>query len=809
MDMLQDLKMACRQIAAHPGYSLVTVLTLALGIGANTAIFSVARGVLLRPLPYRHGPALVRLLPRAAGQAAVNVDFAVPEVDDYRRQTQTLAAVMEYHSMTFNLIGHGEPDRVQTGVVSANFFRAFGVAPLLGRDFRAEDEQHGADPVLLLTYDYWQDRFGGDPGVVGQRLRMNDRPILVIGVLPRLPAYPGKDRVFMPTSSCPFRSAASTEASRTTRMVSLFGQLRPGASVERARADVATISARLQRAYPATAVAGMTVAVAPVREELVGGFRPTLLILFGTVGLVLLLACANAANLTFARLLSREKEVVVRAALGASRARLTRQLLTESVLTALLGGVVGCLLAVFALGTFVTFAHRFTPRADEIRVDGLVLLFSLAVSLAAGLAAGWLPIVQALRHNLASALKEGAGRSTAAAGKRRFRDLMVAAQVGLSFVLLIGAGLMVRSLVRLLAVDPGFRPERVLTATLDLPFSKYATGPQVAAFYQRLLQEVAADPAVVSAAVSSDVPMAGSDLFTPSFRVEGQPTPPGQPAPRTELHVASEDYFRTLGISIVEGRAFTRQDDAQAQETVIVNRDLARQWWPNRSAIGQRLALDLPKHPGWRTVVGVAADVRHQGLAAQSRNALYLPFLQLPGPGTEIFVRTRSEPAAFLADLRGKVAAIDPEQPVSDGRTLEEVYSSALAPTRLTTLLLSLFAALALVITAIGIGAAVSFAVGERVQEMAIRMALGADGGNVLSLLFRRAMGPVLAGLALGLAAAYALTRLLSQLLFGVKPNDPLAVSAALLVLLAIGVLTCFLPARRAAKLDPASQLRA
>jgi predicted permease len=806
--MMQDLRLACRQLAAHPGYSLVTVLTLALGIGANTAIFSIARGVLLRPLPYGQGASLVRLLPRSGGQTEVNVDFAVPEVSDYRTQSRTLAEVVEYHSMAFNLLGQGEPDRVATGVMSSNFYRAFGVKPILGRDFRPDDEKHGADPVLLLSYDYWRDRFGRDPGIVGQRLRMNDRPILVIGVLPPLPAYPDNARVFMPTSSCPYRSAESTIASRTFRMVSLFGRLRPGATVQQAQADIGTINARLQREYPAAAIAGMTVTVMPVREQLVGGFRPTLWILLGTVGLVLLLACANAANLTFARLLSRDKEVVVRAALGAGRGRLMRQLLTESVLVALLGGALGCLLAMLGLGVFVAFAHRFTPRADEIRIDGLVLLFSLAVSVAAGLASGWLPVAQALRHNLAAALRDGAGRSTATAARRRFRDLMVAAQVALSLVLLIGAGLMVRSLVRLVAVDPGFRPERVLTAMLDLPFSKYGNAAQIAAFFQPLLQQLAADPAVVAAAVSNDVPLEGGEAMTPTYRVEGQPTPAGQPLPRAALHVASEDYLRTLGVPLMEGRGFTLQDDARSPLVAIVNRELARQWWPGRSAVGRRLAFDLPKHPEWRTVVGVVADVR-QGLSAQTRAAAYLPFQQLPGPGSQIFVRTRREPAAFLADLRAKVAAIDPEQPVANVETLEEVYSSALAPTRLTTILLSLFAALALVITAIGIGAAVSFAVAERRKEVAIRMALGADGGSVRSLLFRRAMGPVLAGLAAGLAAAYALTRALSGLLFGVQPTDPLSLSAALLVLLGIGAATCILPSWRAARVDPATQLKA
>jgi putative ABC transport system permease protein len=806
--MKQDIRQALRQIAAHPGYTLVAVLTLGLGIGANTAIASVARGVLLRPLPYAHGAALVHLVPRAAGSAGEQLFFPVPEVLDYRRQNRTLAALVEYHSMAFNLLGEGEPDRVQTGVVSADFFRTFGVRPLLGRDFRPDDDRPGADPVLLLGYDYWRDRFGGDPGIVGRRLRMNDRPILVVGVLPRLPAYPGKDRVFMPTSSCPYRSAESTKASRTFRLVSLWGRLRPGVTVRQAQADVSTIAARLQRDYPIQAVAGMTVTPAPVGDELVGRFRPTLAILLGTVGLVLLLACANAANLTFARLLSREKEVVVRAALGASRGRLVRQLLTESVLTALLGGALGLLLAWASLRLLVAFAHRFTPRAGEIALDGPVLLFCLALSLAAGLASGWLPAVQALRHDLAASLKDGAGRSTAAAGKRRFRDLMVAAQVGLSLMLLIGAGLMVRSLVRLMQVDPGFHPEKVLTATLELPFSKYAAPPQIVDFFRRLLGELAGRPGVVSAAVSSDTPLGDAELWTPAFRVEGQPVPPGRPAPRADLHVASEDYFRTLGITLLEGRAFAARDDEQAPKVAIVNRELARRWWPGRSALGQRIALELPKRSEWRTVVGVAADVRHEGLAARSRPTLYLPFLQLPGPGSQLFVRTRTEPGAFLGDLRAAVAAIDRDQPVADAETLEQLYDGSLAPTRLTAALLSLFAALALTITGLGIGAAVSFAVGERVQETAIRMALGADAGSVLALLFRRAMAPVFGGLALGLAGALLATRLLGGLLFGVGPDDPLALLGALLLLLGIGAATCLLPARRAARVDPAATLR-
>jgi putative ABC transport system permease protein len=806
--MPQGLRQVWRQITARPGYALVAVSTLALGIGANTAVFSMARGVLLRPLPYANGGTMVHLMPHVAGTVGDDLGFSVPEVLDYRRQARTLAAVLEYHSMAFTLLGHGEPDRVQTGVVSAGFFHHLGVAPYLGRDFRPEDELPGADPVLLLGYEYWRGRFGGDAGWIGRQLRMNDRPIRVIGVLPHLPEYPGKDRVFMPTSACPYRSDESTKANRSARLVSLWARLAPGVTSELASADVATITARLQHDYPGAAIAGESIALAPVREELVGRFRPTLALLLGTSGLVLLLACANAANLTLARLLSRGQEVVVRAALGAGRGRLVRHLLAESVTLSLLGGIAGCGLAAAGLNLLILFAHRFTARAEEIRIDGMVLAFSVALSLAAGLLSGWLPARQVLRHDLAAALRQGSGRSTAAAGGRRLRDLMVAAQVAVSCVLLIGAGLMVRSLVRLLQVDPGFRPERVLTATLELPPSKYANAPQVVGFYQRLLQSLAGDPAVVLATVASDVPMAGPSVFTPSFRVEGRPVPAGRPAPRADVHVVGADYFRTLGIPLGAGRGFASGDRTGAPAVAIVSRQLAREWWPGGSALGKRIAIDAPELSQWRTVVGVAADVRHESLTALPHATLYLPFLQVPGLGTQLFVRTRTLPSAFLADLRSKVEAIDPEQPVADVQTLAQVHGAALAPTRLVTMLLSLFAAIALVITGVGISAAVAFAVGERRAETAIRMAIGADLGSVVALQFRRAMAPVCAGLAGGSIAAAVLTRLFAGLLYGVAPGDPLALAAALFGLLAIAALTCFVPARRAARIDPIVVLR-
>ncbi len=808
VQLRHDVRQAWRQIAAHPGYTLVIVLTLALGIGANTAIFSVARGVLLRPLPYAQGDALVHMVARIPGAATDQLYFPVQELLDYRRATLTLAGLDEYHSMPFSLLGIAEPDRVQTGVISAGFFHTLGVAPLFGRDLRPDDERPGADPVLLLTYDYWRERFGGDPGIVGRRLRMNERPILVVGVLPRLPAYPGKDRIFMPTSACPFRAAESTKSDRSARLLDLWGRLRPGVKLAQAQAEIATISARIARQFPSPDMNGVAVSLVPVREELVGAFRPTLFVLLGTSGLVLLIACANAANLTFTRLLGREREVVVRAALGASRARLIRQLLTENVLTALLGGVLGSLLAWSGLGVLVAFAGRFTPRAAEIRIDGLVLLFSLALSLAAGLLSGWVPVARALRGDLAAGLRAASGRGTASGGSHHFRDLMVATQVGVSFVLLIGAGLMVRSLVQLLRVEPGIRPERVLTAKVSLSATRYAAPAQAQQFFTRLLADLAADPAVAPAALSSDVPMTSDEPITPALRVAGQPLVPGQPLPHVDLHVASENYFQVLGIPLLAGRTFRPADGTRAPLVAVVNREAARRFWPGRDPLGQRLSIDAPEKPKWRTVVGVVGNVRQEGLTAPPRPALYAPYLQMDGAGVQIFLRARAAPAVAFARLRAAVHAIDRDQPVAEMETLEQVRGEALAPTRLTTSLLALFAGLALATTALGIAAAVSFAVAQRVPEMAIRMAVGADGGRLLRLLLRRALTPVAAGLGGGLAAAIALTRLLGGLLYDVRPLDPLTLAAALLALSAIGLLTSLLPARRATRLDPAAVLR-
>jgi putative ABC transport system permease protein len=542
----QDLVYALRQLRRNPGFTVATVLTLALGIGANTAIFSIVSGVLLRPLPYSSGERLVQVKHGQAGPGPETVYFSVPELADYRSQSRALASWMEYHSMSFVLLGYGDPDRVKTGVVSANAFEVLGVRPVLGRTFRADDEKPGAPPVLLLSDSYWHSRIGGDPGIVGRTLRMNDKPITVVGVLPPLPPFPGDDDVFMPTSACPFRSGEHMLHNRSMRMISLFGRLPAGGTLKAAQAEVTGLVGRLRRehpeAYPTDAEA--TLAVVPAQDQLLGSFRPTLFLLLGTVGLVLLIACANVGNLALARLLAREREVVLRSALGAGRGRLV---LTESTVLALAGGALGLVFAALGRQLLVAFAERFTPLAAGIGIDFRVLGFTFAVSLLTGIAFGLLPALHATRQDLAGALKQGGGASSGATlGRSRhgFRNALVVLQVAISFMLLIAAGLTLQSSLALSRVDAGFADRNVLTATIALPFSRYKGAQKTIDFFGALLSRVQALPGVRSAGLGSSVPLTGTQ-FTPTYQVEGRPVSgaTGQPELRASFHSSSAPWL--------------------------------------------------------------------------------------------------------------------------------------------------------------------------------------------------------------------------------------------------------------------------
>lgn len=806
-DFGQDLRFLFRQIRKSPGYTAAVVLTLSLGIGVNAAIFSMVDGVLVRPLPYRDGEQLVHLRYGPPDLGSDTIRFSVPELRDYRHNSQTLSGVMEYHSMSFTLLGGDEPDQVLVGVVSANVCGVLGVEPILGRCFVSEDEQPGAPPVLLLSNRYWHSRFGGDPHIVGRVLRMNDHAIQVVGVLPRLPDFPGTNDILVPTAGCPVRSNPAIKESRTVRMVNLFGRLRPGVEVEQARAEMTLLAGRLQRDHPDTfpQSARSTISVVPVTEELNGEFRPTLQLLLATVILVLLITCANVGNLSLARLLRREREVVLRSALGAGRRRLVRQLLTESTALALLGALVGLLFAAATMGPLTAFARRFTPLAERVGIDARVLLFTLGVAVLTGLLFGLFPAIHACRRNLAVLLRDGGGHATQGPGRQRLRSALVVLQVAVSFMLLIAAGLTTKSALRLQKVDGGFDPRNVTAMSLELPSARYSDPAKVLAFYNALLARIDSLPGVVSSSVSSTVPLLG-DVMTPSFRIEGRAPHPGEEL-RSGVRVVSTGYFRTLGIPLVSGRTFLPTDDANAMPVVVITRSMAQRFWPGEDPVGKRIEI-AHRTPVWSTIIGVVGDVRQGGLDEEAGDAIYRPFLQVGGVSMALFVRTTADSAQLGPALREAVREIDPEQSVSEIVTMEQVRSESTAPARLTATLLGLFSLLAFAITIAGLNGVIAYSITERTQEIGIRSALGAERVTLLGMVMRQGMTLVLLGLALGWAGALGGSRLVSSLLFGIQPSDPLTFLSASLVLLAFGAAACFFPARRAAFIDPMVALR-
>ena len=803
----QDTRFAIRTLMQRPGFTVIVVLTLTLGIGANTAIFSVINGVLLRPLPYEGGEKLVVLRQQAPLADVDNMPFSVKEIFDYREQNQTLEAIVEYHTMPFILLGRGEPERVQTGVVSAEFFDVLKVQPYLGRTFLQGEDEIGADPVLVLSYEFWQ-KNGGDPDIVGQTFEMNDRVHTIIGVLPPVPQFPDENDIYMAVSSCPFRSSEALRENRNGRMMRVFGKIKPGISLEEAQADLSTIARRLGEDYPEShpKARGYAVAANSLQEELTQQARPTLLVLLGTVALVLLIACANVTNLTLSRLLRRERELAVRSAMGASRGRLLRQLVTESsTLLAIVGGAFGLLLAAGALDVLAAFAARFTARAGEIAIDGPVLLFTVLVSIATGVVFGSIPAFSAKR-NLVTALNAGSGRTTSGVGSHRVRNLLVVSQIAISLILLTGAGLMIRSFIKLQQVDGGFQTERVLTLLLDLNWSKYDTAEKQWDFQRSLLAKVQFLPGVTSAAITRTFPLNEIGPFTRRLQIEGRLVEEGPLLPQVDIHTASPDYFQAIEIPLVTGRTFTSLDHAEAPRVAIINQSLARHYWERQDPVGRRLSLDDGET--WTTIVGILGDVRQYGLDTDIEDVIYLPLDQFPNRVTSLVVRTAASPLAMERQLTKAVYDVDPNQPVARVRTLEPVRSDSIAAPRLTTILLGLFAGLALLITAAGISGVLALSVTERTQEIGIRMAFGATRADMLKMVLKQGIVLVLIGLAFGIVGALALAQLMSGLLFEIEPTDPITFLAVSLVLAAVAIIASVLPARRATGIDPMSALR-
>jgi predicted permease len=802
-----------------PGFTLAAVVTLALGIGANTAIFSVIYGVLLRPLPYREGDRLVVVRQQARLNNVNTLGFSVPEFFDYRDQNKTMESMVEHHSMSFILYGRDEPERVQTGVVSANFFDVLGVKPLLGRSFEPGDEKQGGEAVLMLSYKYWQRSHGGDPNIVGRVFRMNNRPHTVIGVLPPIPEYPSESDVYMPTVNCPFRSSPQTIENRQARLLSVvFGRLKPGATLEQAQADIDGVAGNLQATYQDVYPKniGYAAQVSELGEALTQQARPTFLILLATTGLVLLIACANVANLNLARVLKRQPEIAMRTALGASRGRLIRQMLTESTLLSLGGGALGLLLAAWGLPLLTSFAARFTNRTAEIGIDSSILLFALLLSVGTGLVFGLLPALsfgRGSKQSLAAALKEDGGRSTAA-GKNRMRGLLTVAQVAISFTLLIGAGLMLRSLIKLQQVDPGFNPENTLVMRLAPNWSRFVTDPktatvQYAAYFKRLLERVSREPGVAEAAISSTYPLnpAGITRGPNNFSVllEGKPQDDGQAAPQMDGRAVSPNYFRTVGVPLLRGRAFAESDNLDAPQVSIINEAAARHRWGKEDPLGQRVSFDNGQT--WVTIVGVVGNIRQYGLDKEPTDEIYGPVAQLAF-GQFLVVKTKGDPMVASKSLRDAIHEVDSETAVDQVKTLQQVLDDSVANPRLTAWLLGLFAVVALVITAAGISGVMALAVTQRTREIGIRIALGATRTGIVTMIMRQGMMLVLVGLALGVAGALALNGLIASLLYSTPGADPATFAAVSALLMLVAGTACLIPSLRATAIDPMLTLR-
>ncbi|MBI2929233.1 MAG: ABC transporter permease [Verrucomicrobia bacterium] len=813
---MNDLKFAFRQLLKNPGFTAVAVLTLALGIGANTAIFSVVNAVLLRPLPYPDSGRLVWLSERGLDWSGGAISY--PNFTDWKTQQSVFERFGVYSWNNLTLTGKGEPVQLPGAQMSADVFAALRVQPAVGRVFNSGEDKPGAASVVVISHALWQNRFGADPGIVNQAITLDGRPCTVLGVMPAGFAFPSEVDVWVPVG--PLSAEASWQDRGNHPGLLGLARLKPGVTLEQARSELDTIAARLEQQYPESNK-NRRVQADRLLDNRVGGVRRALWVLLGAVGLVLLIACANVANLLLARAAARQKEMAVRAALGAGRWRIVRQLLTESMLLAVIGAGVGLLLAHWGVGLILTLGRESIPRTAEIGIDGQVLAFSAAVAFFTGVLFGMAPAWQASRTDLQDALRDTARGTTGA--RARLRHGLVVAEVALTLVLLVGAGLLLRSFHRLLQVNPGFAYERVLAFRATLPERKYPADNQQIQFYQTLLENLRALPGVGSASVASQIPLDDNSWDT-GFLVEGQPEPPPHERPSMQVHIVGPDYFRTMGIPVLRGREFTEQDDRRhlqgsgresewgaGLKAIVIDEEFARRHWPNLDPIGQRVRV--PWGPREQqpvmTVVGVVGRIKEDRLSEQGGMVqAYLPFLQRPLRGMVVAVKSAQPPEALLSAVRQQVLALDPEQPIFEVRTLSEMRSRNIAPERLNLALLGVFAAVALALAVIGLYGVLSYAVAQRQREIGVRMALGAQPRNVLALVIGHGMRLALIGIGLGMLGALAITRVLRNMLFEVNPFDPLAFSLVTAILGGVALLACWIPARKATKVDPMVALR-
>lgn len=804
----QDVRYAVRMLVKHPGFTAVAALTLALGVGANTAIFSAVESILLRPLPYGHADRVVVLWEdNRMGDRPHNV-LSPANFSAWQEQARSFDQMAAFMDQRYNLTGVGDPEEIASQLATPNLFELLGVDAALGRTFSPADLEEGREDVTVISHGLWRRRFGASPEVIGRVISLNGTPVTIVGVMPPDFQWFIQENSLTGKPADLWRPLPFSEEMRVWRgrYLSAVARLAPGVSLPEARAEMDALAERIERQHPESNK-GWGATVLPLREQLAGEIRPALLVLLGAVGFVLLIACVNVANLLLARAAERHKEIAIRSAIGAGRRRIVRQLLTESLLLALLGGALGLLLSRWCVEALVALGPDHLTGAGQIGVNGPVLAFTLAVSVLTGVVFGLAPALEASRVHLNESLKESSRGNAGSSRGRRLRDALIVAEVGLALVLLVGAGLMAKSFLRLQAVDPGFDAANLLTLRVSLPAASYPEDGDVVAFFEEAVGRLAALPGVESAGAVSALPFADLGAAT-GFTIEGRPEPAPGEEPGTGVRVVDEGYFRTMNIPVLAGRAFTEVEGREDRALAVINQAMARRHFPGENPIGKRIFVQMKAEPYPTEIIGVVGDARYRTLDEELEPMVYWTPPQLTYGSMTFVLRTSGAPESLAAAARREILAIDKDQPVSDVRTMEGWLAESTSRTRFGTLLLGGFAALALLLAAVGIYGVMSHSVVQRQGEIGVRMALGAQGGDVLRMVIRQGLGLVLVGVVLGLAGALALTRVLSSLLYGVSATDPLTFAAIALLLTAVAAIACYLPARRAANLDPLVALR-
>ena len=797
-DFWQDFRFSLRSLLKRPGFTAIALLALALGIGANTAIFSLVNAVILQPLPYRDPDRLISVYGtrNRSSQGSVGpTDFL-----DYRSQNKTFEQFAASGSMMLpmNLTGSGEPERLNASIITGNYFDTFGVRPALGRGFSLENEKTGQDHVTVLSHAFWQTRFGGDPNIVNKTINLDGKAYEVLGVMPAEVVLPQPAQLWVPINF----DADPEMKMRNARFLRGIGRLKEGVTLDQAQTDTDLIAAQLEQQYPDSNT-GWSLRLIPLREILVGGSRTMLFILFGAVGFVLLIACANVANLLLVRAAARQKEIAMRTALGASRLRIIRQMITESLLLAIFGGALGALLAVAGVKLLVSLGEDNIPRTANVKIDATVLAFTLLISLATGLLFGLAPAIRTMKENLVDALKDGIRGGSEATVKNRTRSLLVVFESAIAVMLLIAAGLLIRSLVALQNVDPGFDPNNVLTLRVDLPRQKYNTPEKASNFFEQLETRVAGLPGVEAVGLITDLPLSGEARDMP-YRVEGRPAT--SDIAFVDFRRVNKNYFSAMRIPLRRGRNFTEQEVRQSDKAIVVSQAFVDSVFPNEEALGKRLIIWSGIRNEPYEIIGIVGDTRYQSLQGEPSATMYVPTRELLF--VNLVIRTQGDPLSLVGGVRKEVNALDPDQPIAAIRPMTEWVAMSAAGARYRTTLLGLFALLAMILAATGIYGVMSYSVAQRTQEIGVRMALGARPLDVLKLVVRQGMMLALIGVIVGLAGALALTRVMSSLLFGVTERDPITFVAVAALLIVVAFISCFVPAHRATRVDPLIALR-